>query len=163
MVIIVMGVSGSGKTHIGEMLAEERQVPFYDADHFHTQNNVDKMEKGIPLTDADRLPWLTILANQIREWNQEGGAVLACSALKEAYRERLSQDYTADVQFVYLKGSEELILSRMHARQHFFPPHLLDSQFADLEEPERAVTVNIKQTPEEIVEEIDNALEKGSQ
>ena len=154
MVIIVMGVSGSGKTHIGQLLAEELQWPFFDADNFHTQHSVDKMERGIPLTDEDRQPWLAILSNQIQQWNQERNAVLACSALKESYRERLSQHYTADVRFAYLKGSKELILSRMQDREHFFPPHLLDSQFADLEEPECAIIVNIDQPPEVIVEEI---------
>ena len=149
-----MGVSGSGKTHVGKLLAEALSLPFYDADNFHTQNNVNKMERGIPLTDADRKPWLTILVNHIEQWNQGPGSVLACSALKESYRRTLSSDYTAEVQFVYLKGSQELISSRMHARDHFFPPHLLDSQFADLEEPERAIIIKIDQTPEQIVEEI---------
>ena len=154
MVIIVMGVSGSGKTHIGKLLAEALSLPFHDADNFHTPGNVKKMEQGIALTDADRLPWLKILGDNVDRWNEAGGAVLACSALKEGYRELLSHHYTADVQFVYLKGSKELILSRMQARNHFFPPQLLDSQFADLEEPKRAIVVDVDQTPEAIVEEI---------
>ena len=154
-----MGVSGSGKTHIGKLLAETLSVPFHDADDFHTPNNVHKMEQGTPLTDADRIPWLTLLANHVETWNQQGGAVLACSALKKSYRALLSHHHTADVQFVYLKGSKELILSRMQARQHFFPPQLLDSQFADLEEPQRAITVDIDQTPKEIVEDIVKAME----
>lgn len=159
MVFIVMGVSGSGKTHIGKLLAEAQSLPFYDADHFHTRVSVKKMEQGIPLTDQDRLPWLKMLAKHIEEWNQANGAVLACSALKESYRYRLSGGYQADVCFVYLRGSKELILSRMHERNHFFPPHLLDSQFADLEEPEQQViAVNINQTPEEIVAEIRAAI-----
>ena len=160
MVIFVMGVSGSGKTHIGKLLAETLSLPFHDADDFHTPNNVHKMEEGIPLTDADRKPWLTLLADHVDTWNEQGGAVLACSALKESYRELLSHHYTADTQFVYLKGSRELILSRMRERKHFFPPQLLDSQFADLEEPTRAITVNIDQTPEAIVEDITEALKK---
>ena len=160
MVIIVMGVSGSGKTLIGEKLAEALSLPFHDADDFHPPSNVKKMEHGIALTDADRLPWLKILADNIDRWNEEGSRVLACSALKESYRKRLSHHYTADVQFVYLKGSKELILSRMQARQHFFPPHLLDSQFASLEEPEQAITVSIDQTPEAIVEEIVQSIDK---
>ena len=154
MVIIVMGVSGSGKTYIGKLLAEILSLPFHDADNFHTPGNVHKMEHSIPLTDADRGPWLTLLADHVDRWNQDGGIVLACSALKESYRELLSHHYTADVQFVYLKGSKELILSRMRAREHFFPPQLLDSQFADLEEPKQAITVDIDQTPKAIVEEI---------
>ena len=158
MVIIVMGVSGSGKTHIGKLLAKTLSLPFHDADDFHTPGNVQKMEEGIPLTDADRLPWLTLLANNVESWNERGGMVLACSALKESYRELLSHQYTADVQFVYLRGSRELILSRMRDRKHFFPPHLLDSQFADLEVPQRSITVNIDQSPQEIVAEICQAL-----
>ncbi len=164
MVIIVMGVSGSGKTHVGKLLAEALSLPFYDADDFHPPSNVAKMERGNPLNDADRMPWLAILANKITEWNAQGGAVLACSALKESYRVQLSVNYTADVRFAYLQGSKELILNRMLARDHFFPPELLDSQFADLEEPtastvdldgpERAITVSSKQLPEVMVEEI---------
>lgn len=158
MVIIVMGVSGSGKTHIGEMLAEALSLPFHDADDYHTPGNVRKMEQGIPLTDKDRLPWLKILADHVDEWNAQGGRVLACSALKESYRRLLSHQYQADVQFVYLRGSRDLILSRMHARDHFFPPHLLDSQFTELEEPKRAIAVGIDQAPEAIVVEIITAL-----
>ncbi|MGB3776784.1 MAG: gluconokinase [Tunicatimonas sp.] len=169
MVIIVMGVSGSGKTHVGKLLAEALLLPFYDADNFHPPSNVAKMEQGNPLTDADRLPWLTILADKIKIWNTQGGAVLACSALKESYRIQLSVNYTANVRFVYLQGSKELILNRMLERDHFFPPELLDSQFADLEEPssdepsldepgsdepQRAITVSSKQLPEVMVEEI---------
>lgn len=154
MVIIVMGVSGSGKSRIGQLLADRLSVPFHDADDFHTPGNVEKMAQGIPLTDADRVPWLKILADHVGRWNEDGGVVLACSALKESYRALLSDRYTADVRFVYLQGSKELILARMRAREHFFPPQLLDSQFADLEEPERAIVVDIDQTPEAIVEEI---------
>ena len=154
MVTIVMGVSGSGKTHIGEMLAKVLSLPFYDADDFHPVSNVQKMEQGESLTDADRQPWLQKLANKIQYWNQADGAVLACSALKESYRVTLSQNYTNLTQFVYLKGDPSLIRSRMHKRDHFFPPHLLDSQFADLEEPRRAVVVDINQAPEAIVKEV---------
>ena len=174
MVIIVMGVSGSGKTHVGKLLAEALSLPFYDADNFHPPHNVAKMKQGHPLTDADRAPWLAILADKITEWNQRGGAILACSALKESYRVQLSSEYTADVRFAYLQGSKELILKRMLARDHFFPPELLDSQFADLEEPQssetrsgetrsatsvggetqRAITVSSAQLPEVMVQEI---------
>lgn len=154
MVIIVMGVSGSGKTHIGKLLAEALALPFYDADDFHPEVNVAKMHRGEALTDTDRSPWLSTLASYIRQWNQTQGAVLACSALKESYRILLSHDYTAAVRFVYLYGTKELILSRMHDRQHFFPPDLLDSQFNALEEPQQALQVSIDQTPEAIVDDI---------
>ena len=159
MVIIIMGVSGSGKSHIGEMLAKELSLPFYDADSFHPDSNVRKMKQGKPLDDADRQPWLRRLADKIQEWNQAGGAVLACSALKESYRVLLSQNYTNHTQFVYLKGDQSLISSRMQARNHFFPPHLLDSQFADLEEPQRAVIAEINQAPAMVVKDILQAIE----
>ena len=154
MVIIVMGVSGSGKTHVGKLLAEALELPFYDADDFHPEANVAKMHRGEALTDADRAPWLSTLASHIQQWNQIQDSVLACSALKESYRMLLSHDYTAAVRFVYLYGTKESILSRMHERQHFFPPNLLDSQFRDLEEPQQAMWVSINQTPEAIVNEI---------
>ena len=154
MVIIVMGVSGSGKTHIGKMLAKALGLPFYDADDFHPEANVAKMHQGEALTDTDRSPWLSTLALYIQQWNQTQGAVLACSALKESYRILLSHDYTAAVRFVYLHGTKELILSRMHDRQHFFPPGLLNSQFHDLEEPQQAIWISIDQTPKDIVDEM---------
>ena len=154
MVVIVMGVSGSGKTHIGKLLAEAMNLPFHDADHFHPEANVTKMHQGEALTDTDRSPWLSILASHIRQWNQAQGAVLACSALKESYRILLSHNYTAAVRFVYLHGTPALILSRMRDREHFFPPDLLTSQFKTLEEPEQALWVSIDQTPAAIVEEI---------
>lgn len=160
MVTIVMGVSGSGKTLIGKKLAEALSQPFHDADDFHTPGNVEKMEQGIPLTDEDRIPWLTILADHVDQWNEAGGIVLACSALRENYRKLLSHQYKAGVRFVYLKGSKELILSRMEARKHFFPPQLLDSQFATLEEPERAIVVSVDQSPSAIVDDIVEALKK---
>lgn len=159
MVIIVMGVSGSGKTHVGELLAEALELPFYDADDFHPEANVAKMHRGEALTDTDRSPWLSVLALYIQQWNQTQGAVLACSALKESYRILLSRDDTAAVRFVYLYGTKELILSRMHERQHFFPPDLLDSQFRDLEEPQQAIQVSIDQTPEAIIDEIVQKLD----
>ncbi|MGB3852259.1 MAG: gluconokinase [Tunicatimonas sp.] len=170
MVIIAMGVSGSGKTHVGTLLAERLDAPFYDADDFHPPRNVKKMQQGQPLNDADRLPWLTSLADKITEWNAQGGAVLACSALKKSYRVQLSADYSANVRFAYLKGSKELILNRMLARDHFFPPELLDSQFADLEEPgssepgsdesQHTIVVSSERLPEEMVDEIVERLGK---
>ena len=155
MIIILMGVSGSGKTLIGKKLAEKLKLPFYDADHFHPEANVAKMREGIPLTDADRMPWLQSLAQYIQTWEQEGGAILACSALKEKYREILSTHYASFVQFVYLKGSRDVIMQRMQVRApHYFPPALLDSQLATLEEPDYAFTVSIDATPEAILQKI---------
>ena len=155
MIIILMGVSGSGKTLIGQKLAEKLKLPFYDADHFHPEANVAKMREGIPLTDADRMPWLQSLARHVKAWEKEGGAVLACSALKEKYRGILSSHYASFVQFIYLKGTKDVIMQRMQKRSdHYFPPDLLNSQLATLEEPDYAFTVSIDETPEAIVQKI---------
>ena len=155
MVIIVMGVSGCGKTTVGKLLAERLGLPFYDADDFHPAENVEKMKSGEPLTDADRHPWLAALSWEIEKWNEDDGAVLACSALKRNYRAILNPDKSDRVKFVYLKGNEEIILHRMQQREgHYMPPGLLRSQFEALEEPEDATTVSIELSPEEIVEKI---------
>lgn len=157
--IILMGVSGCGKTTIGEQLAEKLGIPFYDGDDFHPEKNVEKMQSGVPLNDQDRLPWLVKLAEQISLMNREGGGIIACSALKQAYRNILIGAPGADVTFVYLKGDRELIADRLSEREdHYMPPDLLDSQFDDLEEPEDAITVSIDQEPDEIVDEIFDRL-----
>ncbi len=154
MIYIIMGVSSSGKTLIGSKLADELQLPFYDADDFHPPENVAKMESGKPLNDQDRMPWLQILQQKITEWEQADGAVLGCSALKKSYRKILSPGGVS-VQFIHLRGSKELIARRMKQRtDHFMPEELLDSQFEALEEPAYAITVDINQTPEEIVSDI---------
>jgi carbohydrate kinase (thermoresistant glucokinase family) len=155
MIIIIMGVSSSGKSLTGKKVAEALGLPFYDADDFHPASNVKKMHEGIPLTDADRIPWLQNMATHIKQWQSQGGAVLACSALKEKYRVILSDHYTAYVHFIYLKGSKELIMERIRQRpNHFFPPALLDSQFAALEEPKKAFHVSIDDAPQEIADKI---------
>ena len=150
-----MGVSGSGKTSVGKALAEFLGWDFYDADDFHPPENISKMENGIPLTDSDRAPWLAALHDLIESCltrNQPG--VLACSALKEVYRKKLVGG-AEDVQLVYLKGSYELIWSRMSARQdHYMKPEMLKSQFEALEEPDDALTVDISGSVDEIVQEI---------
>ena len=144
MVLIIMGVSGTGKTTIGKMLAAKLALPFHDADDFHSQGNLEKMHNNFPLTDEDRTPWLFDLAIHVAQWNRHGGAVLACSALKEKYRDILDWNKKEDVAFIYLRGEREVILSRMRDRNgHFFPPDLLDSQFEDIEEPHDAVTISI--------------------
>jgi gluconokinase len=154
MVIVVMGVTGSGKTTIGSLLATRLRWKFSDADEFHSAANKAKMHQGIPLTDADRLPWLAAIHDQMGKWvAAQQNVVLACSALKQNYRQLL---WTGpEVQFVYLKGSYELIANRLRSRQgHFADEHILAGQFADLEEPSDAVTVDIGRSPEEIVDEI---------
>lgn len=158
MIVILMGVTGSGKTSVGRLLAEQLGWEFVDADDFHPQANVEKIAHGIPLNDADRRPWLERLRVQIMNWIAKGrNGVLACSALKEIYRRELSVG--PEVQFVYLKGSPDLIAQRLRARRgHFADEKILAGQFADLEEPETAVTVDVAQTPEQIVAEIREGL-----
>lgn len=155
MVFVVFGVSGSGKTTIGSLLAETMGWNFYDADNFHPAANVEKMRQGIPLTDADRIPWLDSLRELIKRCkaNQEN-AVLACSALRDSYRKFLKTG--GDVQFIFLKGDYNLIQERLSIRKgHFMNPGLLMSQFKTLEEPkEDVLVVDVAPTPEEIVQTI---------
>src|SRR5215471_11418204 len=139
MVVIVMGVVGSGKTTIGQRLARQLRWPFADADDFHSPVSIEKIRSGIPLDDKDRQPWLERLRGVISGWITKGeSAVLACSALKSNYRQIL--DAGPEVRFVYLKGSAALIAHRLRSREgHFAGEQILVSQFADLEEPESAV------------------------
>ena len=153
--IVVMGVSGVGKTTVGEKLATVLGVEFIEGDRFHSPASIEKMRRGEPLDDADRLPWLDRIAAELARLDREGrGAVVTCSALKRAYRDRLRQGCPA-VHFVYLAGSEALIRERLERRRgHFMPPALLASQFAALEPPgpeEGVVTVDVSATPAEIV------------
>jgi gluconokinase len=158
LVIILMGVSGSGKTTVGKLLAAELGWEFLEADDFHPPANIDKMRRGIPLNDADRDPWLAAMAEALEARVRAGrNAVLACSALKEAYRKRLR--VSPDVRVVYLKGSFEEIEERLGDRRgHFFSPDLLDSQFEALEEPSDASVVDISNPPEAIVRQIKRTL-----
>ena len=159
---VVMGVSGCGKSFIGELLAQALGGVFADADDFHPPANVEKMASGIPLTDADRWPWLDILREQIVSYRSSPACyVLACSALKQSYRDRLRGDDSQDrLNFVYLKGTKERIRQRMEQRDHFMPPALLDSQFDTLEEPQDAIVVDIELSPDEIVKIILNHLNR---
>ncbi|HEX4425311.1 MAG TPA: gluconokinase [Terriglobales bacterium] len=158
MIVIVMGVTGSGKTTIGELMARQLGWEFVDADSFHSAANKEKIHQGIALTDADRAPWLQAMRDAIVDWIANGKNVaLACSALKVAYRQELAVN--ADVKFVYLKGSYALIAKRLQSRHgHYASESILASQFATLEEPEDAVVVDIDQAPEEIVGEIREKL-----
>ena len=163
MIVVLMGVSGSGKSTVGKVLAERLGWEFIEGDDYHPPANVEKMRRGEPLTDADRRPWLDALRRKVDETCESGrNAVLACSALKHAYRDYLERDEPACVEYVYLEGSEELIQRRLKARTgHFMPPGLLHSQFEALEPPappEHALRVDITPPPEEIADEIRRKL-----
>jgi gluconokinase len=157
MIVVLMGVSGSGKTTIGTLLAERTGAVFADADDYHPKANKEKMAAGQPLNDEDRQPWLEELNRVMRGWYASGkGGVLACSALKEKYRATLASNMPRNaVAFVLLDGSKELIAERLVHRQHeYMNPKLLDSQLATLEPPSDALTVVNDRAPEEVVEEI---------
>lgn len=155
MIIVLMGVSGCGKTTVGRVLSERLAWPFLDADHFHPASNVEKMRSGIPLTDEDRWPWLDRLNAMLREEQSAGhDVILGCSALKARYRDRLSAGLPG-VSWVHLKGSFELIETRLRTRRgHYMPPSLLASQFAALEEPADALTLDITPAPETLASQV---------
>ncbi len=158
MVLILVGVTGAGKTTVGRALAEQLHWRFADADDYHSAANVSKMRAGIALTDPDRAPWLQVLHDAIMEWIGGGqNVVLACSALKAAYRKMLN--VSADVKLVYLKADEALIARRVAARSgSYMNPKLVPSQFATLEAPNDALVVDAGESVEEIVREIRMAL-----
>ena len=158
MIVIVMGVTGAGKTTIGQLLAVQLHWEFTDADDFHPAANVEKIRRGIPLSDEDRQPWLDRLQHAITDWiAAKSNVVLACSALKRSYRQKLKAG--PEVRFVYLKGSAEQIAGRLRARHgHFAGESILAGQFADLEEPESAIAVDVSETPQQIVDEIRKQL-----
>ena len=160
--VVVMGVSSSGKTTVGKLIAERLQAPFLEGDDYHPASNIEKMSAGIPLTDDDRWPWLDAMGKGLRDTAEKRGlAVGACSALKRSYRDRLVKAAGEPIVFIYLDGSYEEIDKRMKARKnHFMPESLLRSQFATLERPgkdENAITVAIAATPEIVT---DAAMEK---
>lgn len=160
MIVIIMGVSGCGKTTIGTQLAQEIGTPFFDADDFHPQTNIDKMSNGIALNDDDRLPWLLLLANKIEDWSVQKGGVLACSALKETYRQILSSK-VKNIKWVYLNGSHLVIKERIEKRNsHYMSSDLLTSQFNTLEIPSYGIHIDISVEPKEIIKKIVSKLEK---
>ncbi len=160
MIVVLMGVAGAGKTTIGRLLAEALGCPFLDGDSLHPPSNIQKMAAGMPLTDADRAPWLTAIRSHLEEAFRQGhNLVVACSALKQQYRELLSS--RLPVIWVYLKGKEELIRSRLeHRHEHFMKAKMLASQLADLEEPSSAIAIDVSPPPSGIVEQILTALRK---
>jgi gluconokinase len=161
MVVIIFGVSGAGKTTIGELLAQELGWQFYEADDFHPRANIEKMREGVPVTDQDRWPWLESLRELVNRCiAAEEDAVLACSALKKAYRRYLRAN--AEVKLVFLRGEYGLIANQLrHRRAHFMNPALLQSQFADLEEPqatEGSIVIELGRGPLKLVQEIKRKL-----
>ncbi len=155
MIVVLMGVSGAGKTTIGQILSKKLGWPLSDADEFHSAASIEKMRNGIPLEDADRWPWLDRMNAMLREREGRGESVLlACSALKQIYRDRLAKG-TADLRWIYLKGRFELIRQRLETRKgHYMKAGLLESQFAALEEPADAFGIDIDDTPEAIADSI---------
>ena len=160
MIILLMGVAGTGKTTVGAMLADDLGWSFYDGDAFHPAANVEKMRQNVPLTDADRLPWLTVLRRLIDDLvRQETSAVVTCSAIKQAYRDQLL-DGPGDMREVFLKGDFALIQKRMQKRRgHYFKADLLRSQFDALEEPDFGLVIDIAQPLEVIIQQIRQALQ----
>lgn len=158
-----MGVSGSGKTTVGEALSKRMNIPFYDSDHFHPAANIEKMSAGIPLDDSDREPWLEAIHDFAVEQLPDRSVMIATSALKETYRQKLDGDLEPEqVQWIFLYGSYELLYRRIADRKgHFMPESLLQSQFDTLEVPHRnVISVNVDQTVEEIVDEIIRRLQR---
>lgn len=159
MIVILMGVTGVGKTTVGEALADKTGWRLYDADAYHSPANVEKMRAGIPLTDDDRWPWLDRLNELMRDAASRGeSAILACSALKQKYRDRLQRDID-EARWVYLKGDMELIRSRLQQRKgHYMNPALLQSQFDTLEPPVDALTIDVAEPPHALAQRILSAL-----
>jgi carbohydrate kinase (thermoresistant glucokinase family) len=163
MIYIIIGVAGCGKTTIGKLLAQKLEIPFYDGDDFHPVENIEKMRKGEALNDADRLPWLNSLANNILIWESSRGAVLACSALKKSYRIILSSKLIHKIRFIYLKADPDLIIERLNKRsEHFFNKALIDSQFADLEESPEIEAISARLPPQDILNSVLKSITKDN-
>ena len=155
MILVVCGVSGVGKTTIGILLSEALEIPFHDADDFHPASNVEKMSSGIPLDDGDRRPWLESLAGNLSVWEKEGGAVLACSALRERYRTILGSRCSERIRWIVLHASEAVLADRLASRKgHYFDRRLLGSQLDALEIPDYGWLIDVQPSPREIVNEI---------
>jgi gluconokinase len=154
VIVLLMGAAGSGKTTVGELLCSQLGWEFADGDTFHSLANIEKMSRGVPLDDHDRIPWLDAIHEAMEQWSaRRRNVVLACSALKKSYRERLL--INCGMRVVYLKGPYDLLRQRLHARKgHYATEQILTSQFADLEEPADAITIDVNRSPEEVVLEI---------
>ena len=154
MLIIVMGVSGSGKSTIGKEVAEKLNLPFFEGDDYHSEKNIQKMSDGLPLDDRDRRPWLKAINGLLLEYGEGYGAVFTCSALKKSYRTLLASN-VEKIHWIFLHGPKEVIRNRLLERKdHFMQAELLDSQFSILEEPEEAIRVDLRKDPSTIVNNI---------
>jgi len=162
MIVVLMGVAGAGKTTVGKLFAATLGWEFADGDDYHSAANIEKMRSGIPLTDADREPWLNSLRALILKWiESKKNAVLACSALKQSYRDYLQAN--SEVHFVYLRASEQVLHERLRARHgHYMTDKMLASQLATLQEPQHAIIVDGDRTPQEIVAEIRRTLQQAT-
>jgi gluconokinase len=160
VIVVLMGVAGAGKTTVGRLLADALGWEFADGDDYHSAANIEKMRSGIPLTDADREPWLKSLRDLVLTWIEfKKNAVLACSALKQSYRDYLQVN--SEVHFVYLRASEQALHERLRARHgHFMTDKMLASQLATLQEPEHAIVIDGDRAPQEIVAEIRRTLQQ---
>ncbi len=158
MIIQVIGVSGCGKSTIARNLSKSLGIPYFDADDYHPKENIEKMKNGQALDDSDRASWLATLSSHLQQWDKNKGAVLACSALKEKYREVLSKGLK-DCHWVFLSGDYELIYNRMTKREgHYMNEQMLKSQFEALEIPSYGIHIDINKSPEEIIKIIKSSL-----
>jgi gluconokinase len=160
MIIVIMGVSGSGKSTVGKLLAERLSVRFLDGDDFHPEKNIAKMSRGVPLNDADRAPWLIAVSKALKN-HEKDGVVCACSALKESYRQTLQKGLRKKITWMFLEGSKEILLKRIKSRAgHFMPGQLLQSQFDDLEIPAYAYCFSVNKSADVIVAEMIKIVEQ---
>lgn len=162
MIVVVMGVSGCGKTTVGRLLARRLEWEFHEGDEFHSAANIEKMSDGVPLTDEDRWPWLASIKDRIGRCVETGtDAVITCSALRQRYRSFLAEG-VPDIRFVYLRGDASTILARMQSREsHYMKSGMLDSQLASLEEPDEAIEADIRNSPDGIVSFVESQLTRS--
>ena len=152
IIIVLMGVSGCGKTTIGKILSKEKNIPFFDADNYHPKENIKMMKEGKPLNDKNRLPWLVKINNLIKKNSQVSSCIIACSSLKKKYRSIIKKNITIPIHFIYLRGTKQIIYERLKNRKkHFMKNSLLNSQFKVLEEPSESLTIDISKTKNEII------------